>query len=583
MNVKKRVLFFCIVNIMGGICSAEKPVSIDDPALEQVSPLVLDNKTTEKEPSTPALESAPEKAKGQESVVIPEEKPVKNVSVVSSVPVARNAESSRSALSENAMPQPDVSKNEASKREILKDDEAEGLTEEEQEENKDVLDTVDTQSTSGNWVFKNYWWKKIQDVYSEIQEAFNRVMTLRMKFFEKQCDVDKEFDMFYQKIGLEQGPFQDILDYSLQIIEKEKEDQGYLDKKERAFLDRIKSSQRALEQLREDIKSVQELDRKIYDALEVVFQQVDVCNKYMEEVWTISRDVARELSDKEARKKYYDTKGLLEDVNKVHGYLVGPFATYFDQMLKSAHDHTRGIAAQLETLKNSGLDLKKEARIFEAEDEEEERKQSELKEERQKEIERRKQKKEEAAHEVGFIEKMIQSVKEIFNVLVHHATSAGVFMKNVFHSIVEKAKDVFMKAEQKEAVAEHKMQDIVEKGKEDIKNISANVEKAASALGQKIKKSVADSAQFIEDEAEDAVAYVEEKIKDGAAYVQEKVHEGAEYVEKKAEAISDALNIDEDQESNAVDEDEESNILDEDDSAVGHEVQHIDKDLLADL
>ncbi|MCF7899972.1 hypothetical protein K9K77_00535 [Candidatus Babeliales bacterium] len=572
MNVKKRVLFFYMMNIIGGVCSAEKPVSSDDPALEQTSPLVSENEVTKEHTSTPALEPTPEKIK--------EDEPVKDVPLQSPVPAEKEAEALLPVVSKDSMPQPVDSKNTSLKKEEVKDiqekglTQEEGLTEEEKEENKDVLDTVDTQSTSGNWVFKNYWWKKIQDVYSEIQEAFNKVMTLRMKFFEKQSDVDKEFDMFYQKIGLEQGPFQDILDYALQIIEKEKEDQGYLDKKERAFLERVKSSQRALEQLREDIKSVQELDRKIYDALEVVFQQVDVCNKYMQEVWTISRDVARELSDKEARKQYYDTKGLLEDVNKVHQYLVGPFATYFDQMLKSAHDHTRGIAAQLETLKNSGLDLKKEAHIFEAEDEELERKQAELKEERQKEIERRKQKKEETAHEVGFIEKIIQSVKGFFSSLREHLTSVATSLQNFFNPIVIKVKELFATAGKKVDGAEHKVQDRAEKVKEEVKTISEDVEKSAHVLEEKIKKSVADGAQFIEDETEDAVKYVEEKVKDGAAYVQEKVHEGAEYLEKKAEAISDTLHIDED------------DLLDDietDKDAVEHEVQHIDQDLLADL
>lgn len=310
---------------------------------------------------------------------------------------------------------------------------SEELDPEEVEENKDVLDTVDAKSTSGNWVFKNYWWKKIQDVYSDIREQFNAIMTVRMGFFEKRNDIDKELDTFYQKIGLEQGPLQDILEYSLQVIEKEKENQGYLGKKERLFLAKVQSSQRALEQLREDIKAIEELDQKIDDSLEVVLQQVDLCNKYMEEAWNISRDVARELSDKEARKQYYDAKSLLENVEKVKEYLVGPFSKYFEQMKQSAHDHTRTVAVQIATLKHSGLDLKKEAHYFETEEEDIEQKKEEA-EERAKELEKRKQKKE-GTESVGIVTSVLNFVSNISSPITSFFKSIPTFFSNIFTSM----------------------------------------------------------------------------------------------------------------------------------------------------
>jgi hypothetical protein len=142
-----------------------------------------------------------------------------------------------------------------------------------------------------------------------------------------------------------------------------------LDKKERIFFDKIKDKQTQLEQLKVDIKAVVELDHKIDEALEVVLQQVDICSKYEQEAWSIFKNVARELSDKEARKQYYDTKGLLQDVNKVHEYLTGPFTSYFEQMAQSVQEHTQSIISRLAVLKNDQLDLKKEADFFEKEDE----------------------------------------------------------------------------------------------------------------------------------------------------------------------------------------------------------------------
>lgn len=238
-----------------------------------------------------------------------------------------------------------------------------------QVEDKDLRDTVDSKATSGNWVYKNYWWRKIEELYSQIKEAFNRVMTTRMTFFNKRNEVDKELDRFYQHVGLEQGPLEDIINLGIAVIEKEKKEQGFLDKKERIFFDKIKDKQIQLEQLKADVKAVVELDNKIDEALEVVLQQVDICSKYEQEAWSIFKNVARELSDKEARKQYYDTKGLLQDVNKVHEYLTGPFNSYFEQMAQSVQEHTQSIISRLAVLKNDQLDLKKEADFFEKEDE----------------------------------------------------------------------------------------------------------------------------------------------------------------------------------------------------------------------
>jgi len=203
-----------------------------------------------------------------------------------------------------------------------------------------------------------------------------------MAFFSNRSKLDKALDQFYQNIGLEQGPLQDILHFTLEILDKEKQQDGYLSKKEQALLVKVQDKQRALEQLKKDVDAIEVLDTKADEALEVVLQQINMCNKYEQQAWENFKNIARELNDKEARKQYYDTKGLLSDIEKINTYLTGSFSQYFNQTIQSAQDHMKSIAAQMSTLKNDGVDLKKEAEKLEEDDieEEKEKKESEKKE-----------------------------------------------------------------------------------------------------------------------------------------------------------------------------------------------------------
>ena len=236
---------------------------------------------------------------------------------------------------------------------------------------EDVVNTLESRATSGNWVFKNYWWRKIEEQYNGLRDIFTEVMSARIHYFTKRSEIDRQLDAFYLNIGFEQGPLEDILKVSIDIIEKEKNKQGYLTKKESAFFDTIKEKQRQLEQLREDVKSIQELDRKIDEALELLLSQIDLCDKYQQSVWDIFKKVSHELNDKVARKQYYVVVGLVENAQHVHEYIIGPFNTYFEQLAQSVQDHTRSITGQMNVLTQEGVDLKKEALKIEKEDDEE--------------------------------------------------------------------------------------------------------------------------------------------------------------------------------------------------------------------
>ena len=238
----------------------------------------------------------------------------------------------------------------------------------EQEHIDHAVDTINAKS-GGNWLLKRVWWEKTEDVYEQIKEVFNKVMDTRMRFISEYNKLNRALDIFYSEIGIEQGPLQDLLSHAQDLMQKEEKEQGYLDKKEQAFVKKLKGKEREVEQIKLDVKAIQELDSKLDEAFEVLFKQIDVCNQYEQKAWNNFKEIARELNDKEARKLYYDTEGLYKDIQKVSEYISGAFATYFNQTIQSAHDHTTKISSQMNSLKHEGVNLVKEAEILEKDEE----------------------------------------------------------------------------------------------------------------------------------------------------------------------------------------------------------------------
>ncbi len=236
---------------------------------------------------------------------------------------------------------------------------------------EDVIDTTQARQTSGNWVFKNYWWRKIEEEISLIKDVFEKVMATQKDFFVKRANLDKELDVFYLKIGFEQGPLENIIKFCLDTIEKEKNKQnGILTAKEGRLFEKIKEKQRDFEQLKEDTKSIQELDEKVDAALEILLSQIDLCNKYQTAAWDIFKKVSHELNDKIARKQYYVVKGFVENAQHVLEYVSGPFTVYFEQLEEATKKHMGDIESKIQELTKAEFDLRKETELLEKDEEE---------------------------------------------------------------------------------------------------------------------------------------------------------------------------------------------------------------------
>ena len=292
------------------------------------------------------------------------------------------------------------------------------------------VDTFDKEAT-GNWLLKRVWWEKIEEVYELIKKTFNDIMNVRMSFVSQRNRLDRELDIFYGQMGLEEGPLSELIDHGLQLLKQEKNSQqGLLNKEQEKFLAIVQGKERDLEQLKLNIKALQELDKKLDQALDTLFQQIDIANQYEQKAWETFKEVARELDDKAARKSYYETEGLLKDIKNIHSYLTGEFSNYFSQAIQSSQSHSEMITSQMQALKNSGVDLKKIAEELEQAQkaEEAEKKAAEVKIELQNKV--KKEKIEEASKPHGFIQKTIASVKSVFLNVADRVITFGLSLLN---------------------------------------------------------------------------------------------------------------------------------------------------------
>ncbi len=351
----------------------------------------------------------------------------------------------------------------------------------------EVVDSeVDTfeQEGSGNWLLKRVWWEKTEGVYESIKQVFNEIMSARMDYISQRNRLDRELDVSYGQIGLEEGELQDIIDYCLDFVKKEKPEQGFLSKQQEDLYNALQQKQHDLEQIKLDLKALQAVDQKIDEALDTLFKQIDVANQYEQKAWENFKDIARELNDKIARKSYYETEGLLKDIQSVHSYITSQFSSYFNQTLQTARTHSQSISSQVQTLKQNGVDLKKEAAALE-QAQEAERLKKELSE-HDKELEAAEKKKEakKVVKPVGMVSGFISSVKvfvlDAFDRVLHAATSFASRIKNWFvkeESIV-KAREKTLKL---------KMEDEKKKAESAVSKEVTHVEQVAHKEEQAVK------------------------------------------------------------------------------------------------
>jgi len=235
-------------------------------------------------------------------------------------------------------------------------EEAGPATEEKPVDYGEGVDTL-TISGSGNWLLKRVWWEKGQSKFESIKAVLEKIFDSRMDFFFKRSTIDKELNAFYLEIGFAQGELDEILQNLIEMIERQPEEA--VNDAEREMLARLHKNKKDLEQLKQDIANVAEIDGAIDAALTQMIDQINKCRKYEHEAWLRFKAIAQEIDDEKARELYYHMETLQENMQDVYTYLRGEFAQYFNDLLEKAREHMARVKTTIADLKEKDIALEK--------------------------------------------------------------------------------------------------------------------------------------------------------------------------------------------------------------------------------
>lgn len=239
------------------------------------------------------------------------------------------------------------------------------MPEETKEEQPTGIDTVSLENPQGNWLYKRIWWERAEERYEKIRLLVDSVWEFRTSFFVKRNELDRNvLDPFYLNVGIGQGELQVILGELVDFLEKNREREGDLNEQERMLYERIMTEEESLKQLKSDIESIANLDHAIDDALGTLMNQINRVRQFERQAWENFKEIAHILNDTKARELYYMIEGAARNIKNISNYLEQEFFQHFNRLINEATKHINKVQSQMESLKEKGVNFKRQTELL---------------------------------------------------------------------------------------------------------------------------------------------------------------------------------------------------------------------------
>ncbi|MBM3887381.1 hypothetical protein FJ364_05630, partial [Candidatus Dependentiae bacterium] len=187
--------------------------------------------------------------------------------------------------------------------------------------------------TSGNWVKKKDFLMRAFDMQKEIEELATQIQSYRSIYQQKFNAIDDQLDIFYKQLGLEQGKVQGLFSQLNEYIEKKKQrktariKENIKDVREQQLAveqleESLKTNKDTLEQLKADMKSIEDLDKSINTRLQKADEQIAVAQQEAARTQEIVQSMWDMIDDKRAKAAYFELKdGILRKLQTINSYL----------------------------------------------------------------------------------------------------------------------------------------------------------------------------------------------------------------------------------------------------------------------
>ncbi|KKQ32570.1 MAG: hypothetical protein US49_C0006G0021 [candidate division TM6 bacterium GW2011_GWF2_37_49] len=225
----------------------------------------------------------------------------------------------------------------------------------------------------GNWVKKKQWLLKSFEVNNNIYNLALQIADTRNIYSSKNDAISDDLQNFYKNLGLEQGKLQEMFESVERYLDKKKKKEAIvlsgsgekksendrdLQDKIELIENQIKSLKDELDQLKLDMKSIEDIGRSLNQRLEKADEQIasamnlaETAKNKVDGLWEI-------IDDKKARIIYYDMANVEENLKIILTYLKNTLANDFDSVIQTAKKQIEVVNDDVKKLENKGIIIK---------------------------------------------------------------------------------------------------------------------------------------------------------------------------------------------------------------------------------
>lgn len=232
----------------------------------------------------------------------------------------------------------------------------------------------------GNWRKKVLRLREALDKNDALQKASAEAQQFKPKYYEKFKTVDTQLDTFYRISGFEK----EKLDTLFQGIEK------YLDKTQKkvkklfsvtlsdvegiikkeaeqirkqhtdmfSIEEEFKTKRNSLDQLKADIKIIQDLDAALRERLKILDLHLENARAEADNAQTLSKKIWYVIDDLKAKDIYYKINTMCENVKNIKQYVTVELFNDFESMLGKTKEHIDSTNTNIKKLEDYGIFVK---------------------------------------------------------------------------------------------------------------------------------------------------------------------------------------------------------------------------------
>lgn len=235
----------------------------------------------------------------------------------------------------------------------------------------------ETVGDQGNWVKKKQWLLKSFEVNNNIYNLAIQIADTRNIYSGKNDAISDELQAFYKKLGLGQGKLQELFEGVERYLDKKKakdlmavtggngkpSEVGDRDNQIKIELldNQVKQLKDELEQLKLDMKSIEDIGKSLSQRLEKVDEQIVAAMNLAESAKSKVEDLWVIIDDKKARMIYYDLANIEENLKVILSYLKETLAADFDVVIQNVKKQIEVTNEEVKKLEESGVIIKDRA------------------------------------------------------------------------------------------------------------------------------------------------------------------------------------------------------------------------------